>query len=175
MTKQNEMQINVAQLLKESVGSNRSYQLDESIGADDISSVKGDVTLTRTKSGIMVNGEMTAKVTGICSRCLKPIDYKINYDFAEEFFPSIDTSKDLYLPGEPDSPTIDDSHVLDLSEVIRQYTVLTMPAKPLCRSNCAGICPSCGHDLNQGPCQCLPQASDQRWAKLVQLRKESKV
>ena len=167
------MQINVAQLLKESVGSNRSYQLDESIVADNVNSVKGEVTLTRTKSGIMVNGEITANVTGICSRCLKPIDYKINYGFAEEFFPSIDTSKDLYLLREPDSPTIDDSHVLDLSDVIRQYAVLTMPAKPLCRSDCAGICPCCGHDLNQGYCQCPPQASDQRWAKLVQLRKES--
>ena len=169
------MQINVAQLLNESIGSNRSYQLDESVGADDINSVKGDVNLTRTKSGIMVNGEMTANVTGTCSRCLKPIDYKIKYDFAEEFFPSIDASKDLYLPGEPDRPTIDASHVLDLSDVIRQYAVLTMPAKPLCRSDCAGICPSCGHDLNQGHCQCPPQTSDQHWGKLVRLRKESRV
>lgn len=169
------MQINVAQLLKESVGSNRSYQLEESVGADDINSVKGDVNLTRTKSGIIVNGEMAANVTGTCSRCLKPIDYKIKYDFVEEFFSSIDASKDLYLPDEPDRPTIDDSHVLDLSDVIRQYAVLTMPAKPLCRSDCAGICPSCGHDLNQGHCQCPPQASDQRWVKLVRLRKESRV
>jgi uncharacterized protein len=169
------MQINVAQLLKESVGSNRSYQLDKSIGADDISSVKGDLTLTRTKSGIIVNGEMTANVTGICSRCLKQIDYKIDYTFTEEFSPHIDTPKDQNLPGEPDCPTIDDSHVLDLSEIIRQYTVLTMPVKPLCRSDCAGICPSCGHDLNHGHCKCPPQASDQRWAKPVRLRKESRV
>lgn len=169
------MQINVAQLLKESVGSNRSYQLDESIGADDINSVKGDVILTRTKSGIMVNGKITANVTGICSRCLEPIDCKIKYDFAEEFSPNIDTSEDQYLPGEPDRPTIDDSHMLDLSDVIRQYAVLTMPAKPLCRSDCAGICPYCGHDLNQGHCQCPPQDSDQRWVKLVRLRKEIRV
>ncbi|MBM3119024.1 MAG: DUF177 domain-containing protein [Chloroflexi bacterium] len=169
------MQINVAQLLKESVGSNRSYQLDKSIGADNISSVKGNLTLTRTKSGIMVNGEMTATVTGICSRCLKQIDYKIDYTLTEEFSSSMDTSKDQYLPGEPDRPTIDDSHVLDLSEVIRQYAVLTMPVKPLCNSDCAGICPSCGHDLNQGHCKCPPQAPDQRWAKLVRLRKESRV
>lgn len=169
------MQINVAQLLKESAGSNRSYQLDESIGADDIDYVKGDVTLTRTKSGIMVNGEMTADVNCICSRCLEPIDYKIKYDFTEEFLTTIATSKDLYLPGEPDRPTIDDSHVLDLSDVIRQYTVLSMPIKPLCHSDCAGICPSCGHNLNQSNCQCPPQSSNQRWTKLVQLRKGSRV
>lgn len=169
------MRINVAQLLKESVGSNRRYQLDESIGVDDISSIKGDVTLTRTKSGIMVIGKMTANVTVICSRCLKLIDYQVSYDFEEEFFPSLDIPTDTCLPDEPDSLTIDDTHVLDLSEVIRQYTLLTIPAKPLCHADCAGICPSCGHDLNQGHCQCSPQDLDQRWSKLMRLRKEIKV
>lgn len=169
------MQINVASLLKESVGSNRSYQLDESIGTDDITSVKGLVILTRIRNGIMVNGKMSAKVTGICSRCLKPIDYELNYDFVEEFLSSINMSEAQYLSGELDSPTIDDNQVLDLSEVIRQYTILSMPIKPLCRPNCAGICPICGHDLNQGHCQCQSQAIDQRWAKLTQLKKESKV
>lgn len=169
------MQINVASLLKESVGSNRSYQLDESIGTDDITSVKGLVILTRIRNGIMVNGKISAKVTGICSRCLKPIDYELNYDFVEEFLSSINMSEAQYLSGELDSPIIDDSQVLDLSEVIRQYTVLSMPIKPLCRPNCAGICPICGHDLNQGHCQCQSQAIDQRWAKLAQLKKESKV
>ncbi len=166
--------INVAQLLKEPVGSSRRYQIDESLGTDDINSVRGEVTLIRTNRGIMVKGEMTAGVTVICSRCLKLIDYKVNYDFEEECLPSISTSEALSLPDQTDNITIDESHMLDLSETIRQYTLLTIPAKPLCRPDCAGICPSCGHDLNQGPCQCPSHAYDQRWSKLVRLGKESK-
>jgi uncharacterized protein len=168
------MHINVAQLLKEPIGSSRSYQIDESLGTDDINSVKGEVSLIRTNRGLMAKGEITAGVTEICSRCLKAIDHEVNYDFEEECLPSVSTSEALSLPDQTDNITIDESHMLDLSEVMRQYTLLNMPAKPLCRPDCAGICPSCGHDLNQGPCQCPSHAFDQRRSKLIRLGKESK-
>jgi uncharacterized protein len=168
------MHINVAQLLKESIGSSRSFQIDESLGTDDINSVKGEVTLIRTNRGIMAKAEMTAGVTGICSRCLKPIDYKVNYDFNEECLPNMSTSEGLPSPDQTDNITIDENHMLDLSEVIRQYALLAMPVKPLCRPDCAGICPSCGHNLNQGPCRCPSNVHDQRWSKLIHLGRESK-
>jgi uncharacterized protein len=169
------MQINVAQLLKEPTGSSHSYQIDESLGEDNINSVKGEVTLTRTNRGIMVKATMTASVTGICSRCLKPIDYDINYVFEEECLPSVSTSEGLSSPVQADNITIDERHVLDLSEAIRQYTLLTMPVKPLCRPDCAGICLACGHDLNKGPCQCPSHIYDQRWSKLIHLGRESRI
>jgi len=168
------MHINVAQLLKETIGSSRSFQIDESLGTDDINSVKGKVTLIRINGGIMVKAEMTAGVTGICSRCLKPIDYKVNYDFNEECLTGVSTPKGLSSADQTDNITIDESQMLDLSEVIRQYTLLTMPVKPLCRPDCAGICPSCGHNLNQGPCRCPSHAHDQRWSKLIHSGRESK-
>ncbi|HIE16738.1 MAG TPA: DUF177 domain-containing protein [Dehalococcoidia bacterium] len=167
-----DMQINVAQLLKEQVGSSRAYRLDENIGADNIDSVRGRVNLTRTKSGILVTCKMTASVTGVCSRCLTPIAFQTNYEFEEEFFPTMDLPSDINLSTDPDSPVIDDRHILDLTEVIRQYAVLAMPAKPLCHPDCAGICPACGHNLNRGSCQCLPQVTDPRWSELTRLRKE---
>jgi uncharacterized protein len=168
------MHINVAQLLKEPIGSSRSYRIDESLDTDDINSVKGEVTLIRTNRGLMAKGEITASVTGSCSRCLKAIDYEVNYDFEEECLPNASASEALSLPDQTDNITIDESQILDLSEVIRQYTLLTVPAKPLCRPDCAGICPSCGHDPNQGPCQCPSHAYDQRWSKLISSGKERK-
>ncbi|MBM4446854.1 MAG: DUF177 domain-containing protein [Chloroflexi bacterium] len=166
--------IGVSQLLKEPIGASCSYQIDGSLDTDDINSVKGAIILTRTNRGIVVKGEMKTLVTGICSRCLKLIDYKVIYDFEEECLPSVSTSEDLSSPGQSDNLIIDESHMLDLSEVIRQYALLAMPAKPLCRLDCAGICLSCGHDLNQGRCQCPSQTHDQRWSKLIRLGKESK-
>lgn len=169
----NKMQINVAQLLKEPVGSSRAYKLDENIGVDNINSVRGRVNLTRTKSGILVTCEMTASMTGLCSRCLTPIAFQTSYEFEEEFFPSTNLPPDMNLLADPDSLVIDDKHILDLAEVIRQYAVLAMPTKPLCHPDCAGICPVCGHNLNRGSCECLPQVTDPRWSKLIRLRKES--
>jgi len=168
------MYINVAQLIKESIGSKHNCHIDESIGMNDINAVKGDVTLTRTKSGIMVKGEMTASVRGTCSRCLKLIDYEVSYDFEEEALPSTIISEGLSPQTQSDNLTIDESQILDLSEVIQQYALLAMPIKPLCRPDCAGICPCCGQDLNQTTCQCPPNARDQRWSKLISLGKESK-
>ena len=168
------MCINVAQLLKEPVGSSRSYQINESIAIEDIDYAKGKITLVRTNRSILVKGAMTVSVTGICSRCLSPIDYAVNFNLEDEFFPRVDISSNSTSSGESDDSTIiDDNHVLDLNEVIRQYTLLTMPTKPLCRPDCGGLCQYCGHDLNQGPCQCSSRACDQRWSKLVRSGKES--
>lgn len=166
------MRINVAQLLKEPIGSSRNYQIDEPSGNEDINSIKGKVTLIRTNRSILVKGKMTANVTGDCTRCLSPVDYSVNIDLEEEFFPSIDISSGSPLPKEPESFTIDNNNLLDLSEAVRQYTLLSIPMKLLCRPDCAGICPSCGHNLNQGSCECPPQAPDQRWSELVHLGKE---
>jgi uncharacterized protein len=41
--------------------------------------------------------------------------------------------------------------------------------KPLCRPDCAGLCPVCGQNLNLGECQCPPPEADPRWAKLRQI------
>ena len=171
-----EMHINVAQLLKEPVGSGRSHQINESVGAEGIDSVKGQVTLTRTNRSILVQGAMTANVTGVCCRCLSQANYPVNFALEDEFFSRVDMPGDSALLGESDnSTTIDDNHVLNLSEVMRQYTLLAMPIKPLCRLDCAGLCPSCGHDLNKGHCQCSSRVSDRCWPKLVHLGKESEV
>jgi uncharacterized protein len=168
------MSINVAQLLKEPIGSSRSYHIDEHVDTDDINFVNGDVILIRTNRGIIVRGKITASVKGICSRCLKPIDCDVKYNFEEEALPGVPAPEGLSLPGQYDNLNIDEDHTLDLSEAIRQYALLAVPAKPLCRLDCAGICPTCGHDLNREPRQCPSSVKDQRWSKLIGLGKENK-
>ena len=161
------MRINVAQLVKEPIGSSRSYHIQEHVGTDDINFVNGDVILIRTNRGIIVRGKIKASVKVICSRCLKPIDCEVAYNFEEEALPGIPAPEGLPSAGQYDNLTIDEDHTLDLSEAIHQYALLAVPAKPLCRSDCAGICPTCGHDLNRELCQCPSGAKNQRWSKLV--------
>jgi uncharacterized protein len=72
----------------------------------------------------------------------------------------------MVVPDDPGCFTIDEHHILDLTEAIRQYTVLAVPMKPLCNENCAGLCPSCGQNLNQGECGCPSPDTDPRWANL---------
>jgi len=168
------MQINVAQLLKEPIGSMRDYEIS---GVADISGdgsgnmIQGKVRLTRTDRGIIVKGILHTKVEATCSRCLSLFGCPLALNIEDEYFPVTDivSGASLPLPEEPGYFTIDESHILDLTEAIRQYALLTTPMKPLCREGCAGVCSNCGHNLNQGLCQCPPQRVDPRWSKLSEL------
>lgn len=148
-----EMRISVAELLKEPAGSSRSYHINDRLGQEGIHLVKGQVTLARTNRSILVKGAMVANMTGVCSRCLSPIDYEVSFDLEDEFLRRLDIASDTAFSEEPDiSTSVDDDHVLDLREVVRQYALLATPAKPLCRSDCAGLCPAGSHNVNQGIC-----------------------
>jgi uncharacterized protein len=45
-----------------------------------------------------------------------------------------------------------------------------LPMSVLCRDDCAGLCPRCGADLNEGSCDCTDDEMDPRWAALEALR-----
>jgi uncharacterized protein len=64
---------------------------------------------------------------------------------------------------------IDEHHILDLSEVIRQGLWLAIPMEILCRPDCAGLCPRCGGNRNLGECNCDQAAIDPRWGALQAL------
>jgi uncharacterized protein len=169
------MEINVSQLLKEPIGSSRKYKIDETIdiaGDGHESPVSGDVSLLRTQRGVLVRGKMQTRLELTCSRCLVKFDSPLKISFEEEYIQTIDVSSGLPLPpsGEPGSFIIDEHHVIDLSEAIRQYTLLAVPMKPLCRRDCAGLCPTCGRNLNLGDCGCPVQTVDPRWSKLMDLQ-----
>lgn len=133
--------INVAQLLKEPVGSIRSYYADEFVAKQVKDYIEGKVDLIRTSQGILVRGKLTVTVEVVCCRCLNSFSLPMRLDIEEEFLPSIDIYSGLPLssPKEWAEHTIDAKHILDLGEVIRQYILLNLPIKLLCRPDCTGI------------------------------------
>ncbi len=165
------MKFNVAQLLKDPIGSTRDYRLTEplEVPGEDPRPVSGKVRLLRTNRGVLVRGEATTVVTCSCSRCLTSYSQGVHVRLEEEFFPLIEvnTGVPAPLPSDASEPfTIDEHHILDLTEVLRQDSLLALPMKPLCRPDCPGLCPTCGHNLNQGPCQCDNAVLDPRWQVL---------
>jgi len=168
------MQINVSQLLREPIGSTRDYQVNE---AADIAGdgkgylVQGKCRLLRTQRSILVKCALSTDVELTCSRCLSLFRYPLTLNIEEEYLPTVDvvSGSPLPLPEEAGAFTIDEHHTLDLTEATRQYTLLTIPMKPLCHKDCAGLCPNCGHNLNQGRCDCPVQSTDPRWSELTKL------
>ena len=168
------MRIDVSQQLKSPIGTIQDYEVSEVIdilGDGSNCLVQGEVSLMRTSRGILVNGTLHTDVEITCSRCLALFSCPLTLKIEEEYCPITDVvaSAPLPLPNEPGCFVIDERHVLDLTEALCQYAVLAMPMKPLCRQDCAGLCPHCGHNLNQGTCHCPPQAADPRRSILLSL------
>jgi uncharacterized protein len=166
------MQINVSQLLKSPIGSTRNYELDEVIEGDGSNyRVYGKVNLTSISRSILVRGTLHTEIVVTCSRCLNLFSYPLTLTIEEEYFPTIDVVSGIPLPllDGPGCFTIDAHHILDLTEAIQQYVIMLIPMKPLCHEDCSGLCPTCGHNLNEGLCGCPPQEIDDRWAELKKL------
>ncbi len=168
------MEINVSQQLKSSIGTEREYELDnfvDILGVGVGSRVTGKVRLIRTNRGILVKGTLKGQIPVECSRCLKVFDLPLTIELEEEYFPVIDVNSGstLDLPDEPGSFSIDEHHVLDLTEAIRQNALLAIPMKPLCKPDCSGLCTQCGKDLNNKQCKCSQTTIDPRWSKLTEL------
>jgi len=133
--------INVAQLLKGPIGSSQSHDISGTISEEVKGFVEGKAKVIRTNRGVLVQCKLTAEVELICSRCLNAFLYPISFTAEEEFFSVSDVPIDLARssPEQSEGFTIDNKNILDLSELIRQYTLLNLPMKPLCRLDCPGM------------------------------------
>jgi uncharacterized protein len=71
--------------------------------------------------------------------------------------------------GDPEETyPLGDDHI-DLEPMVHDAVLLELPPAPLCRPDCAGLCPWCGANRNLAPCSCVAP-SDPRWAALDALR-----
>jgi len=133
--------INVAQLLKEPVGSSQSHDISGIIDEEVEGFVEGKAKVIRISRGVLVQCKLTAEVKLVCSRCLDTFLCPISFTAEEEFLPISDVSGDVArsLLEQSEGFTIDNKNILDLSELIRQYMLLNLPMKPLCRPDCPGI------------------------------------
>lgn len=176
------MRYNVAQLLKEQSGHSRQYILHEDISRLDpeivpLSALDGTIQLLRTGDGILVLGQLQTSLEFECVRCLVQFGKPLKFQLEEEFHPTIDIVTGATLPqiDEDEATTrIDDHHEIDLTEVVRQNLLLAAPQKPICRTKCLGLCPSCGKNWNEGPCDCKHDETDPRWDALKLLLDKNK-
>jgi uncharacterized protein len=172
------MVFNVAQLMKSVVGTSfiaDFHEEDENeISLDDDLKVagplKGHVRMRRTNQGLLVDGWVDMRLALTCTRCLKNFEQPVHVTFEEQFYPTVDVLTGMPLPAfdEDEIFPIDDHHLLDLTEAVRQNTLLALPMVTVCQEDCKGLCDQCGKDLNLGLCDCEPEV-DTRMSILEQL------
>lgn len=174
-----DLKFNVAQLLREETGGRRGYDFQEEALALDselvLRQVNGNVRFTRTTSGVLADVDARGEVEMPCTRCLNPSIQHVDLHFRDEFHSRIEVTTGFPLPkpDEEDPFFIDESHLVDLGEAIREYALLALPMQALCRADCKGLCVSCGADLNAGACGCETDEEDERLAVLRALLNRS--
>lgn len=106
-----------------------------------------------------------------CARCLDPVRHSLGADFDLIFRPlGADAGPTERALGAPDTEIgYYQGDGLVLEDVLREQVLLTLPARSLCRTDCKGLCPRCGHNLNTESCTCDTAPVDPRWTALSDL------
>ncbi|MBI4844531.1 MAG: DUF177 domain-containing protein [Nitrospirae bacterium] len=125
---------------------------------------------------VIVDGRAEMGVSMSCSRCLKEFPHRLETDFRDEYLPftvATGGGEHELKADEMDTGFYADDEI-DVNELIKEQLLLVVPMKRLCVSECRGLCPICGTDLNQGECGCAAEEPDPRFAKLSGLKERLK-
>lgn len=110
---------------------------------------------------LLLEGTAETTLELACDRCLKP--------FSQELTLPVSTLLAEELEDEEnDEVVLLENGEADLDEIFTTALVLSMDAKHVCSEDCKGLCPTCGANLNDGPCGCRKEI-DPRLAALAQL------
>ena len=110
---------------------------------------------------IILRGKVKTNLKLTCSRCLDTFIYPIDIDIEERF----SNNKEL----ENEEIMFVDGDTLDITEIIENSIISTLPIKRLCKEDCKGLCSQCGVNKNLENCSCLDYDVDVRLAKLREL------
>jgi uncharacterized protein len=125
-----------------------------------------DVTVRLVGDEVLVQGEVTARLSFVCSRCLTPFEFPVASRFDLVYLPEDIDAVSEELSDEKIDQMFYVGRQLDLRSVVLEQLNLTFPAKPLCAPDCEGICAVCGEIIRDAKCSCLVKEPDTPWNKL---------
>ena len=124
--------------------------------------IRVDGTVMNTGSSLRAMGTVRACRRFVCDRCLAEGEREITLDFSEDY---------AKTPGEADETEGYDGETIVLDPLVRDTLLVAEPLRELCKSDCKGLCPVCGQNLNEGTCTCNTFVPDPRLAALESLLK----
>lgn len=119
-------------------------------------SATGRLRIEAAVGAVVVRGAVDVPASLTCSRCLATFEGSLAADLTATYGDGDDEdSRDISRDGR-----------IDLEEAIREELAMAMPATPLCREDCRGLCAECGTDLNVDPCDGHEDLSSSPFAAL---------
>ena len=139
----------------------------------EVTQIRVDLTIQKSGDEFFCQARIVGKVSMECARCLAtfPTELSGRTSFIVTAEPTRASGKESEDAEE--YVLINADQVADLTEVVRQELLLSLPMKPLCSEECKGLCPRCGVNLNIETCDCRVKGMDSRWEGLKDLKKDN--
>ena len=143
-------------------------------GEVEIEPVEVQGSLSFDLPNYLLDARLSFAVTVACDRCTAPVREEVDCHVSALVAPASGRKE----PGGGERELKEDElgvlevvgDTLDTRPLVTEQVLLELPTHPLCREDCAGLCPACGADRNLGLCSCRQQPADPRWAALAVLR-----
>lgn len=121
---------------------------------------------------IRLRGHLATGLELQCARCLEPVRQDVTRDFELLYRPlGADAGKDELSVTDAEAEIgYYQGEGLLLEDVLREQVLLALPLKVTCRTDCKGLCPQCGKNLNDQQCSCARELQDPRWEALKDVR-----
>jgi uncharacterized protein len=123
---------------------------------------------------IRISGELHTRLELTCARCLEPVQEEVSREFDLCYRPMQPAKPDeeVRLANDETEVGFFKGNGLFLADVLAEQVLLAIPMKVICRSDCKGLCPLCGANLNHDECRCEMHRTDPRLAPLARLKQE---
>jgi uncharacterized protein len=126
-----------------------------------------EIKLSKTNNQIILDADFLVNAHFECDRCSNDFNTELDGSYRTVYFlgskPDGEEKDNLvYLPSTADR--------IEIGNDLRDFAVLSIPMKKVCKEDCKGLCYNCGKDLNEGECGCDKSKTDVRWLPLMELK-----
>ena len=115
-----------------------------------------ELMVSRQDDSFRIAGPIKGALALSCSRCLDefscPIDTYLDIKLAPKGIITQGVEAEL-RPDDLDVYYFEGDEI-DLDPFVYDEVLLSVPAHPLCKDDCEGLCQSCGRNRNIEPCSC---------------------
>jgi uncharacterized protein len=128
--------------------------------------------LANTDGEVRIRGDFTVEMGCECDRCLGPARFPLagSFDLFYRPMSTIAREEEIEIDEGEAEIAFYEGGGMELEDVLREQVLLALPMQRTCREQCRGICPVCGVNRNETPCDCRPQTPDDRWNALRDLQ-----
>ncbi|MGA2591771.1 MAG: DUF177 domain-containing protein [Bryobacteraceae bacterium] len=128
--------------------------------------------LANTEGEVRIQGRFDVRLEAECDRCLGRAQFPLDASFDLFYRPvsTIARAAEVEIDEGEVELAFYEGGGMELEDILREQILLLMPMQRVCSEECKGICPSCGKNRNETPCDCKTENAADRWGALERLR-----